>query len=79
MDCQLPIVNNLKLVLMPTDAEKIKELEAKIKMYEHNGAARLFYALNKKLNEMADMLNKQSLITLDLTDAKDKTFVLYCA
>lgn len=59
---------------MPTDADKIKELEAKIKLYELNGAARLFYALNKKLNEMADMLNKQSLTTLDLTDSKDKTF-----
>ena len=57
-----------------TDAEKIKELEAKIKLYELNGAARLFYALNKKLNEMADMLNKQTLSNLDLTDAKDKTF-----
>lgn len=57
-----------------TDADKIKELEGKIKLYELNGAARLFYALNKKLNEMADMLNKQSLTTLDLTDAKDKTF-----
>ena len=59
---------------MPTEADKIKELEDKLKLYEHNGAARLFYALNKKLNEMADMLNKQSLTTLDLTDAKDKTF-----
>lgn len=59
---------------MQTDAERIKELETKIKLYELNGAARLFYALNKKLNEMADMLNKQSLTTLDLTDAKDKTF-----
>lgn len=56
------------------DADKIKELEGKIKLYELNGAARLFYALNKKLNEMADMLNKQTLSTLDLTDAKDKTF-----
>lgn len=57
-----------------TDADKIKELEAKIKLYELNGAARLFYALNKKLNEMADMLNKQSLSSLDLADPKDKTF-----
>ena len=52
----------------------IEELEKKISLYELNGAARLFYALNKKLNEMADMLNKQSLTALDLTDAKDKTF-----
>lgn len=57
-----------------SDIERIKELEAKIKLYELNGAARLFYALNKKLNEMADMLNKQTLSNLDLADAKDKTF-----
>lgn len=50
------------------DAEKI------ISLYEQNGAAKLFYALNRKMNEMADMLNRQSLITLDLTDAKDKSF-----
>lgn len=55
-------------------ARTIEEAEKVIKLYEQNGAARLFYALNKKLNEMADMLNKQSLTTLDLTDAKDKTF-----
>lgn len=55
-------------------AETIEELQAKIKQYEQNGAAKLFYALNRKMNEMADMLNKQTLSTLDLTDAKDKTF-----
>lgn len=51
-----------------------EELEKKIALYEQNGAAKLFYSLNRKMNEMADMLNKQTLSTLDLTDAKDKTF-----
>lgn len=55
-------------------AETIEELKAKITLYETSGAANLFYALNRKMNEMAAMLNKQSLSTLDLTDAKDKTF-----
>lgn len=59
---------------MPTDADRIKELEDKIKLYEQNGAAKLFYALNRKQAEMADLLNKQSLSNLDLTDAKDKSF-----
>lgn len=59
---------------MASEQEKIAELESKVRFYELNGAARLFYALNRKLNEMADMLNKQSLATLDLTDAKDKSF-----
>lgn len=55
-------------------AKTIEELEKIISLYERDGAAKLFYALNKKMNEMADMLNKQSLTTLDLADAKDKTF-----
>lgn len=59
---------------MPTDAERIKELEDKIKLYEQNGAAKLFYALQRKMNELADMLNKQSLTNLDITDPKDKSF-----
>jgi|SRR5678809_286346 hypothetical protein len=55
-------------------ARTIQECEKIIELYEQNGAAKLFYALNRKMNEMADMLNKQSLTTLDLTDAKDKSF-----
>lgn len=55
-------------------AATLEELEKKIALYERNGAAKLFYSLNRKMNEMADMLNKQTLSTLDLTDAKDKTF-----
>ncbi len=48
-------------------AETIDELKAKIALYEKNGAAKLFYALNRKMNEMAEMLNKQTLSSLDLT------------
>ena len=51
-----------------------EELEKIISLYEQNGGAKLFYALNRKMNEMADMLNRQSLTTLDLADAKDKSF-----
>lgn len=52
----------------------LSEAEKIISLYEQNGAAKLFYALNRKMNEMADMLNKSNLSTLDLTDSKDKTF-----
>jgi len=55
-------------------AKTAEEYEKVIALYENNGATRLFYALNRKLNEMADMLNKSTLSNLDLTDAKDKTF-----
>ena len=54
--------------------EKIEELEAKIALYEQNGAAKLFYALNRKASEMAERLNKTNLVTITLDDPKDKTF-----
>ena len=54
--------------------DTIEELQAKVKLYEQNGAAKLFYSLNRKMNEMADMLNSQNLVNIDLTDAKDKSF-----
>lgn len=55
-------------------ARTLDECEKLISLYEQNGAAKLFYSLNRKMNEMADMLNKSNLSTLDLTDPKDKTF-----
>lgn len=55
-------------------AKTVEELENRLALYEQNGAAKLYYSLNRKMNEMADMLNKQSLINLDLADAKDKSF-----
>lgn len=59
---------------MPTEQEKIKELEDKLKYYEQDGTAKLFYSLNRKAAELADILNKNNLTNLDLSDAKDKTF-----
>lgn len=55
-------------------SETIEELKKKIELYEQNGAAKLAYSLNRKMNEMADMLNKTNLSNLVLEDAKDKTF-----
>lgn len=53
---------------------ELEVLQAKIKMYEQNGAAKLYYALNRKMNEMADMLNANSLTGINLDDPKDKSF-----
>jgi hypothetical protein len=55
-------------------AEKIKELEAKVAMYEHNGPAKLYFSLNRKMNEMADLLNKSNLAKLDLDNKESKEF-----
>jgi hypothetical protein len=55
-------------------AETIEELKYKLALYENNGAAKLFYSLNRKANEMADLLNKTNLSKLNLDDKNDKTF-----
>lgn len=55
-------------------SEELEKLHGKIKMYEQNGAAKLYYALNRKMNEMADMLNANSLTGINLDDPKDKSF-----
>lgn len=52
----------------------IEESEKIINYYEQNGSVRLFYALNRKMNEMANLMNKTNLETLDIDDPKSKTF-----
>lgn len=52
----------------------VEQLEALLAKYEENGAAKLYYALNRKMWEMADTLNATDLKTLNLDDPKDKTF-----
>lgn len=54
--------------------ETVEELKAKILLYEQNGAAKLYYSLQRKMNEMADIMNKNTLGNLSLDDPKDKTF-----
>ncbi len=54
--------------------DKIKELEEKLKKYEENGVAKLYYSLSRKAWEMADLMNSTNLKTLDIDDAKSKTF-----
>lgn len=54
--------------------ETIEELKRQLSKYETNGMAKLFYALNRKANEMADLLNKVNLANLALDDKNDKTF-----
>lgn len=51
-----------------------EQLEAKVRLYEENGAAKLYYSLNRKMNEMADIMNKNNLGTMTIDDPKDKTF-----
>jgi hypothetical protein len=53
---------------------KIAKLEEKLAKYEDNGMAKLYYSLNRKANEMADLMNAISLKDLDIDDPKSKSF-----
>ena len=53
---------------------RIAKLESDLAKYEQNGVAKLYYSLNRKANEMADLMNNISLRDLDLDDAKSKSF-----
>lgn len=55
-------------------AETIEELKRRLELYEQNGPAKAAYAINRKLNELADMLNKTNVSFLDIADPKDKSF-----
>lgn len=54
--------------------EKIKELQEKILLYERPGAAALFFALNRKMNEIAALLNSVTLKNIDITAKSDASF-----
>jgi hypothetical protein len=55
-------------------SETIQELKEKLALYEQNGAAKLYYSLNRKMNEMADLMNRNTLTNIAIDDPKDKTF-----
>lgn len=61
--------------------QKIKDLEKsnlfltnKLAYYEQDGVGKLYYSLQRKANEMADLLNKTKLTDVDIDDPKNKTF-----
>lgn len=58
--------------------EKLKQqiafLESKLAYYEEDGPSKLYYSLIRKSNEMAELLNRTSLLSIDLVDAKNKEF-----
>jgi len=57
------------------DLEKqIAYLEGKNSYYQQDGISKLYHALNRKANEMAELLNKTSLTAIDIDDPKIKTF-----
>ena len=55
-------------------SRRILKLEGDLRKYEENGVAKLYYSLNRKANEMADLMNNISLRDLDIDDPKSKSF-----
>jgi len=53
---------------------QISYLQSKNAYYEEDGIGKLYHALNRKANEMAELLNKTSLTAIDIDDPKIKTF-----
>lgn len=47
------------------------KIEDKIKIYESDGIVGAYYALNRKLNEITNLLNNNDLSRLDLSDKDD--------
>lgn len=54
--------------------EKVIELEERLATYEQNGPAKLYYSLNRKMNEMGALLNKTDLGKIKLDDKDSKEF-----
>ena len=46
-------------------------LQEKIDLYEADGIVGSYYALNRKLNEITNLLNSNNLSNLDLSDRND--------
>lgn len=54
--------------------KQVEYLEHKLSLYERHGGARAYHALNRKLNEIAEVLNSVDLEYEVNADAKDKKF-----
>jgi hypothetical protein len=60
--------------------DKVSKLEKELAFSEsvrsvyENGAAKLYYSLQRKMSEMANALNKYSLESLDMASKSDATF-----
>ena len=54
--------------------QQVSVLEQKLAKYENHGGVRLYYSLNRKLNEISEVLNSNTIKDILTDDGKDKTF-----
>jgi hypothetical protein len=59
--------------LLEQEKKKVHVLEQKVQSFEIAGKVRMYYALNRNLNDLADMLNSIELKNVAIEDPKDKT------
>lgn len=59
--------------LLELEKKKVAALEQKLQSFELPGKVKLYYALNRNMNDLADMLNGMKLKDVDIDDPKNKT------
>jgi hypothetical protein len=59
--------------LYEQEQKKVFVLEQKVTSFEGPGKAKLYYALNRNMNDLADMLNAKSLKNVNMDDKDDRT------
>lgn len=59
--------------LYEQEQKKVSVLEQKVSSFEGPGKAKLYYALNRNMSDLADLLNAKSLKNVNIDDASDKT------
>lgn len=55
------------------EQQRVKVLEEKISGYEGPSKAKLYYAINRQVSDLADMINSKSLKNIDISDGADKS------
>lgn len=66
------VIDELKKKLEESERSN-KYLQSRLSLYE-NGDAKLYYALQRKMTEMAKVFNSQDLSTIDMMSKSDATF-----
>jgi len=58
---------------LEAEKKRNKALIEKIAGYEGPSKAKLYYAINRQVSDMADMINSKSLKNIDISDGSDKS------
>lgn len=59
--------------LLEQEKKKVSVLEQKVAAFEGPGKAMLYYALNRNMNDLAQLLNAKSLRSVNMDDKDDRT------